>query len=149
MFFFLFFTSFFPLFLFYSLFFLYFFSRGVDCSIDFESLPMPDLKKLSKIVTAKSYFFAFHFPIYTHHTSIFCFFLPFPSFPSLLSAPFENLPNLFLNHPPPLRVRGGGYETLYNSAFFRFSLLLSENFWFLFPESCKIILSWCLTVHIT
>ena len=42
--------------------------RGVSCSIDFESLPMPDLKKLPKIVS------------FANHTSIFCPFVFLSSF---------------------------------------------------------------------
>ena len=70
--------------------------RGVYCSIGFESLPMPDLKKIYKIVGAKSpwaiiiFFFSFHLS-FAHHTSIFC---PFFSFFSYFS-PFSTLFLLF------------------------------------------------------
>ena len=76
----------------------------IYCSIDFESLPMPDFKKLPKIVTAKLYFFAFHFTFFAHHTTIFCPyvffffifsfpFLPFSSFPLLLSPEYGTFYN--------------------------------------------------------
>ena len=83
--------------------------RAVHCSIDFESLPMPDLKKLSKII-----FFGFPFPFFAHHTSILCPyvifsslhlfyppFLPVSLFPPLL----KSFPICFKIFPPP---EGGG-----------------------------------------
>ena len=87
--------------------------RGVYCSIDFESLPMPDLKKLSKIVLC--FPFPFFSPSYLYFLSFFLsssfspfspsispLFLPFSLFPSftfLLSDPYEKLPNLFFIQP--------------------------------------------------
>ena len=100
--------------------------RGVYCSIDFEGLPMLDLKKFPKIIMAKSSSFAFHFSFFAHHTSIFCsvffssfspFFLFF--FPSFL--PFSP-PNLFcyLFNPAPgwrlrTKPRGRPKRTLKNT----------------------------------
>ena len=82
-------------------------NTGVYIFIDFESLPMPDLKKLPKFLTAKSTFFWQPDPYFLS------FFLPFrlfspllsSSFSSFLSSHFEKLPNLVLM---------GEYETLFN-----------------------------------
>ena len=87
--------------------------RGVYCSIDFESLPMPDLKKLSKIVLC--FPFPFFSPSYLYFLSFFCplpflrfppqfllFFFLFPFFPLLLSffpTLMKSFPIYFLYNP--------------------------------------------------
>ena len=71
----------------------------------------PDLKKLAKIITAKSSFFAFHFPFFCPSFSSFSplilpFFLFFvPSFP-----PFWKASRFFCNHPPPPVEYGNLYN---------------------------------------
>ena len=82
------------------------------------------LKKASQNRNGNIIFFCFPFPFfcpsYLYFLSIFFLFSFFPlfsSFSSLLSSPFEKLPNLFWNHPFPRRGGGGGgreYRTLYN-----------------------------------
>ena len=65
-------------------------NTGVYIFIDFESLPMPDLKKLPKFLTAKSTFFDNQTPIFCLFFFLFVFFPPsfpplfLPSFPPIL-----------------------------------------------------------------
>ena len=101
------------------------------CSIDLESLPMPDLKSSPKS-TAKSS--CFPFPFFVHHTSIFCpvvFFLFFFLLFSLLFSSFSSFSLFFflflplsslLSSPHPPRA-GVGDEGL---SFFLLSLLFSS-----------------------
>ena len=58
--------------------------RGVYCSIDFESLPMPDLKKLSKIVLC--FPFPFFSPSYLYFLSFFFVLFLFSVFPLNFSS---------------------------------------------------------------
>ena len=104
-----------------------FFCRGVYCSIDFESLPMPDLKKLPNFVTAKSSFFAFHFPFMPTNTSIFGTFLFFLSY-LLLS------PSFLLFFFPFLKA---------SQFFFKYGFFGIRNFiqrWFLFSVVTPLVI---------
>ena len=86
-------------------------SRDVYCSMDLETLPMPNFKHFQQSLR-QNHRLCFPFPFLAHRTSMFrffCLFLPFLLFPKKISSHF---PRFLLFLPPLLKRFPNGHEIM-------------------------------------